>query len=339
MGRGIEQRWAKRKISKIFKIISMADLYDLIIIGGGPAGLTAGIYASRRKLKNLIITKDIGGQAATVPHVENYPGLAKVDGFELTENMKKQAESFGAEFVYEEVRKISKVDDLFSAETVTGKKFQAQSLILSFGVTPRNLDVPGEKEFTNKGVTYCANCDAPLYKDKIVAVVGGGNAALDAAEYLSKIAQKVYLIHRRDEFRGDEILVEKVKAQENVELIFDSVVTEIKGEQFVTSITIKNLKDENEKELEVNGVFVEIGHVVNSTPIKETVKVDDKNQIVIDDYCNTSEQGIFAAGDVSSGEYKQIIIAAGEGAKAALSAYKYLQHKKGKASTSIDWTH
>ncbi|MFC1598555.1 thioredoxin-disulfide reductase [Patescibacteria group bacterium] len=317
----------------------MADIYDLIIVGGGPAGLTAGIYASRRKLQNLVITKDIGGQAATVPHVENYPGFAKVDGFELTENMKKQAESFGSEFVYDEVQKISKDKDVFSAETVTGKKFQAQSLILSFGVTPRNLEVPGEKEFTNKGVTYCANCDAPLYKDKIVAVVGGGNSALDAAEYLSKIAKKVYLIHRRDEFRGDEILVEKVKAPDNIELVMDSVVSEIKGEQFVKSITIKNVKDAQEKDLEVNGVFVEIGHVVNSTPIKETVNVDEKNQIVIDDYCNTSEQGIFAAGDVASGEYKQIIIAAGEGAKAALSAYKYLQHKKGKTVPSVDWSH
>ena len=159
----------------------MSQIYDLIIIGGGPAGLTAGIYASRRKLKNLILTKDIGGQEASVPEVENFPGFEKIDGFTLCDNMRKQAEKFGSEFKYEEAKKIKKEEDIFIAETSAGNKFQAHALILSFGVTPRNLDVPGEKEFTNKGVTYCANCDAPLFKNKIVAVVGGGNSALDAA--------------------------------------------------------------------------------------------------------------------------------------------------------------
>ncbi len=316
----------------------MSEIYDLIIIGGGPAGLTAGIYASRRKLSNLIITKDIGGQAGTVPRIENYPGFDQIDGFDLTDNMKKQAEKFGSQFKYEEVSKISKAEDFFSVETVNGNNYQAHSLILSFGVTPRNLDVPGEKEFTNKGVTYCANCDAPLYKDKIVAVVGGGNSALDAAEYIAKLAKKVYLIHRREEFRGDEILVDKIKKLENIELILNSAIKEIKGDKFVNKIVVQNLNDEKESELAVNGVFVEIGHVVNSKPIKEAVKLDEKQQIIIDDYCNTSEAGIFAAGDVASGEYKQIIIAAGEGAKAALSAYKYLQHKKGQKGPALDWT-
>jgi len=178
----------------------------------------------------------------------------------------------------------------------------------------------------------------PQYKGKIVAVVGGGNSALDATEYLAKIAQKVYLIHRRAEFRGEEILVEKVKAQDNVELVLDSVVSEIKGEQFVESVMVKNVKTEKESEIKVNGVFIEIGHVVNSTPVKEAVDLDNKNQIIIDDYGNTSEQGVFAAGDVASGDYKQIIIAAGEGAKAALSAYKYIQHKKGKTVPALDWS-
>jgi thioredoxin reductase (NADPH) len=316
----------------------MPEIYDLIIVGGGPAGLTAGIYASRRKLKNLVITKDIGGQAATVPKIENYPGFMDIDGFNLTETMKKQAEAFGTEFIFQEVKKISQQNDLFKAETITGEQYLAQSLILSFGVTPRNLDVPGEIEFTNKGVTYCANCDAPLYKDKVVAVVGGGNSALDAAEYLSKIAQKVYLIHRRAEFRGDEVLVDKIKNQANIELILDSTVQEIKGDKFVQSINIENLKTKEITNLKVNGVFIEIGHVVSADPVRQTVDLDKQNQIVIDDYCHTSQPGIFAAGDVASGEYKQIIIAAGEGAKAALSAYKYLQHKKGEKGDVLDWS-
>lgn len=314
------------------------DIYDLIIIGAGPAGLTAGIYASRRKLKNLILTRDIGGQAASVPHIENYPGFDQIDGFTLTDNMKKQAIKFGSEFKYEEAVKVGKEGDIFYAETAAGNKFQAESLILSFGVTPRNLDVPGEKEFTNKGVTYCANCDAPLYKDKVVAVIGGGNSALDAAEYLSRIAKKVYLIHRRDAFRGDEVLVEKIRAKDNIEIILDTTVTEIKGDKFVASIDIQNIKTQETKNLAVAGIFVEIGHVVNHSPVKDAVKLDAKNQIIIDDYCHTSEPGIFAAGDVASGEYKQIIIAAGEGAKATLSAYKYLQHKKGKSGVALDWS-
>lgn len=316
----------------------MAEIFDLIIIGAGPAGLTAGIYASRRKLKNLIITKDIGGQAATVPHIENYPGLAKIDGFQLTDNMKNQAANFGSEFKYEEVIKIGKKEDVFLVETVTGGQYKAQALILSFGVTPRNLEVPGEKEFTNKGVTYCANCDAPLYKDKVVAVIGGGNAALDAAEYLAKIAKKVYLIHRRDEFRGDEILVDKIKKLKIIELVLDSTITKIMGDDFVKTIEIKNLKNQKTKDIAVDGVFIEIGHVVNAEAIKETVKLDEQSQIIIDDYGLTSENGVFAAGDVASGEYKQIIIAAGEGAKAALSAYKFLQHKLGKKGQARDWT-
>jgi thioredoxin reductase (NADPH) len=317
----------------------MAEIFDLIIVGGGPAGLTAGIYASRRKLKNLIISKDIGGQAATVPEVENYPGFEKIDGFELTQNMKKQAASFGSEFVMEEMASFIKKDNIFTVKTNHGNEFQAKSVILSFGVTPRNLEVPGEKEFINKGVTYCANCDAPLYKGKKVAVVGGGNAALDAAEYLSKIADQVYLIHRRDEFRGDEILVEQVKNARNVEIVLDSTVTKIKGEEFVKTIEVKNLKFEEVKDIEVDGVFIEIGHFVNAQPIKDTVDLNPQNQIKIDDYNHTSTEGVFAAGDVTNGLYKQIIIAAGEGAKAALSAYKFLQQKKGEKGANVDWTH
>lgn len=318
----------------------MVDIYDLIIVGAGPAGLTAGIYASRRKLNNLVLTRDIGGQAASVPHIENYPGFDQVDGFSLTDNMKKQAEKFGSQFVYEEVDEIINKNGFWEVGTTADKKYRAKALILSFGVTPRNLNVPGEKEFTNKGVTYCANCDAPLYKDKIVAVVGGGNSALDAAEYLSKIAKQVHLIHRRNEFRGDEVIVDKIKNIKNIEIHYNRIVTEILGDKFVSKIKLTDSQQQKSNEdLAVDGVFIEIGHIVNKDPVKDIVKLDKENQIIIDDYCRTSQTGIFAAGDVAAGEYKQIIIAAGEGAKAALSAYQYLQHKKGKTAPAIDWAH
>jgi thioredoxin-disulfide reductase len=317
----------------------MSDtIYDLIIIGAGPAGLTAGIYASRRKLKNLIISKNIGGQAALVAHIENYPGFEGIDGYSLTNIFRKQAEKFGSQLAYEEVVKIKKEKNVFIVDTEQ-HKYKAQALILSFGVSPRKLDIPGEAEFTGKGVTYCANCDAPLYKNKIVAVVGGGNSALDAAEYLAKIAKKVYLIHRRDYFKGDEILVEKVKKTDNIELVLSSAITKILGDKFVKAIELKDLKTDKEKKLEVAGIFIEIGHHVSPEPIKDLVKLDKENQIVIDSYGHSSESGIFAAGDVTASEYKQIIIAAGEGAKAALSAYKYLQHINGQKKEIRDYSH
>lgn len=314
----------------------MNNIYDLIIIGAGPAGLTAGIYASRRKMKNLILTKNIGGQAASVPHIENYPGLDMVDGFKLTDDMKKQAEKFGSKIIYEPVIKIEKKNKLIEVKT-SKNQYQAKTLILSYGVIKRKLDIPGEKALENKGVTYCANCDAPLYKNKTVAVIGGGNSALDAAEYLSKIATKVYLIHRRDQFRADEIVVDKVKQADNVEILTDTIITKINGQEFVTDIDLENINTQEKNNLEVNGVFIEIGHIVNCSPVEGQVDLDQENQIKTDYYCNTSCEGVFAAGDVTQGEYKQIVIAAGEGAKAALSAYKYLQHLKGAEANLQDW--
>ncbi|MFA5039994.1 MAG: thioredoxin-disulfide reductase, partial [Candidatus Omnitrophota bacterium] len=296
------------------------NIYDLIIVGAGPAGLTAGIYASRRKLKNLIISKNIGGQAALVGRIENYPGFMEIEGVKLTDLFCQQAEKFGSKVVYEEVLKIKNEKNKFFIQT-DNQTYQALTLILAFGVSPRRMDVPGEVEFTGRGVTYCANCDGPLYKNKVVAVVGGGNSALDAAEYLSKIAKQVYLIHRRNYFKGDEILEEKVKYLPNVELVLESMVTKIEGEKFVKSLEVKNVKTEAVRQIEISGVFVEIGHHVAPEPIKDLVKMDKENQIIVDNYGHTSEPGIFAAGDLTSSEYKQIIIAAGEGAKAALSAY------------------
>ncbi len=313
------------------------NIHDLIIIGGGPAGLTAGIYASRRNLKNLIITKDIGGQASTTNYVENYPGYDKVGGFELMQKFQNQAESFGSQFKYEEVAKVEKNDNKFLIETVSGNKYQALALILTFGKTPSNLNVPGEKEFTGKGVAYCATCDGPLYKNKTVAVIGGGNAALESADYLAQICTKVYLIHRRAEFRGEEMLVDKVKAVKNVEIILNQVVNSISGEKFVKGLEIEDVKTKEKRKIDLDGIFIEIGHTVNAAPIRELVKINENNEIIVDLDGQTSEAGIFAAGDVTNIKYKQIVISAGDGAKAALSAYKYISQLKGLKEPVFDW--
>ncbi len=312
--------------------------YDVVIVGGGAAGLTAAIYTSRRALKTLIISKDIGGQAALTNEIENYPGVGLIDGFDLMNRFLEDAKKFGAEFKSGEVKEIEKKGEGdFLVKTTVGD-FKAAAVILAFGLTPRDLGVPGEEEFKGKGVSSCATCDGPLYKGKVVAVVGGGNSALDAAEYLSRIAKKVYLIHRRDQFRGDEILVERVKSKDNIELVLNSKVKEIKGEERVKSIVVVDVNDESkEREIEVDGVFVEIGHVAKTKWLGDLVEYDERGQIKTNKNCETKTPGIFAAGDVTDIEYKQIIISGGEGAKAALQAYKYLQQTKGIKGAGIDW--
>lgn len=318
------------------------EKYDVIIVGGGPAGLTAGIYAARRNLRTLIITMSVGGQVLLPKIVCNYPGFLSVSGINLVNRMRKQAEKAGAEIILDEVKQIIPQENEFLVKTET-KEFLAKTLILAFGKKPRSLNVPGEKEFIGKGVSYCATCDAMFFKNKIVAVVGGGNSALDAALLLSKIASKVYLIHRRDNFRGFEYLVEEVKKKKNVELLLSCVVTEIKGEDKVESILVKDLKTEEIKEVNVNGIFIEIGYDVDSSLVKDLVKLDEYNQIVVDSKCRTfypnSEKirpGIFAAGDVTNVIFKQIVVAAGEGAKAALAAYNYL-HGIEDSQIVSDW--
>ncbi|MEM5853243.1 MAG: thioredoxin-disulfide reductase [Candidatus Aenigmatarchaeota archaeon] len=306
------------------------EKYDLIIIGGGPAGLTAGIYAARRKLKTLIITMTIGGQVLLTNKICNYPGFFNVSGINFINKLRKQVEKAGAEIIIDEVKKISPQGDEFLVKTET-KDFIAKALILAYGKKPRKLNVPGEEELIGKGVSYCANCDAPLFKGKIVAVVGGGNSALDAALLLSKIAEKVYLIHRREEFRGFESFVDEVKKKKNVEILLNSVVTEIKGEGKVSWISVKDVKSGEVKDIRLDGVFIEIGYEVDPSIAKDIVKLDELNQIIVDSKCRTFypdkdeiRPGIFAAGDVTDVAFKQIVVAAGEGAKAALAAYNYL---------------
>lgn len=299
-------------------------MYDLVIIGGGAAGLSAGVYASRRSLKVLVLSKDIGGQTALANKMENYPGVKSVDGIKLMNVFKEQAEQFGTEIIHDVVATVDKQDDIFTIKTESDQTYKSKSVILAFGKIPRQLNVPGEKEFMNKGVVYCATCDAPLFAGKDVVVVGGGNSAVDAVLVLSKIANKVYLVHRKDSLRAEDILVKRIQQESNVEIIFNSIVEEIKGKDFVDQVLIKNIKTEAVNKLAVQGVFVEIGFEVKADFVSHLVKLNKTGEVIIDQSNQTSTPGLFAAGDVTVVPFKQTVISAGEGAKAALSVYNYL---------------
>jgi len=319
----------------------VGNIYDTIIVGAGAAGLTAAIYASRRALKTLMVTVDIGGQAATTDEIENYPGVGLVTGTDLMTKFKDSAEKFGTQIVYAEVRKISKGVDadgkpLFTVTTNT-QEFKGHAIILCFGLAHRHLGVPGEEQFGAKGVSYCATCDAPLFKGKPVMVVGGGNSAVDATLLLAKICPKVYLVHRREDFKAEAFLVDQLK-QDHVELVLNTEIQEIKGDTRVRSVVVKKVANAQEtREIEVAGVFVEVGFIVNAKLIEGLVDLDERKQIKISRDCETSEPGVFAAGDITTISYKQIIISAGEGATAALKAYEYLQKTRGFRGVNIDW--
>lgn len=307
-------------------------MFDTIIIGGGPAGLTAAIYAGRRSLKTLVLTRDIGGQAAKTFDIENYPGIVHSTGPALAQTMQKQAESFGTEIKYEEVKSIDKKDDGFVIKA-NSSEYIAKTIIIASGKKPRELGVTGEEEFKGRGVTYCATCDAPFFRNKVVVVVGGGNSALDATILCSEIAEKVYIVHRGI-LSGEQIMIDKVKEKKNVEIILQDEVETIIGEGVVNSIKLKS-----GREIETNGVIVEVGFAIDTSLFSELVKLNDKKQIITDLSQSTSVPGIFAAGDLTEAPYKQIVIAAGEGAKAALSAYDYIMKKEGKKGILGDWQH
>ncbi|MFA7244366.1 MAG: FAD-dependent oxidoreductase [Patescibacteria group bacterium] len=294
-------------------------MYDIIIIGGSAAGLTAAIYATRRALKTLVLTAEIGGLMAKNSEIENWPGELKINGVELANRMKTQVENFGADLKLELVQKISSDKSGFSVVTSKGI-YQGKTILLAFGKSPRVLKVPGEEKYLGRGVSYCATCDAPLYREKNVAVIGGGNSALDAAVLLSKIAAKVYIIHRKSEFRGDEYLIKKVTNSDKIEAIMDSELKEIRGNEIVGGVVLKD-----GKEIKVDGVFIEIGYIVNDSLIEGIVDIDQLGQVIVNHNQETSVPGIYAAGDLTNMPFQQLVIAAGEGATAALSAYDYIQ--------------
>jgi thioredoxin reductase (NADPH) len=306
----------------------MSKLHDIIIIGGGPAGLTAGLYASRNKLSTLLIEKGlIGGNINEAEKVDNYPGFPQgISGMELTSLMHQQALQYGVEVVSDEAKAI-KIEDKGKTTITSQGSFSAKALIIAGGSERQKLNVPGEKEYTGKGVSYCATCDAPFFRGKRVAVVGGGNAALYEALHIAKFASQVSIIHRRDQLRATPVVQDKVLAEPNIEFIWNTVVKEVQGDTFVRGLKVADVNSGKESFLEVDGVFVAIGLTPNTSYLKDIVPVDDRGYIIVDMNMETNVPGIFAAGDIRSNSIRQAIAAAGDGAIAAISASKYIDNQ------------
>lgn len=299
-------------------------MYDIGIIGGGTAGMTAAIYGQRAGKQTLIIEGGtFGGQITSSPNVENYPGIASVSGTEFSMNLLDQAVKLGAETVMEQVTDIREEGGVKVIET-SGKEYQCRSIILATGVTHRHLGVPNEERLTGAGVSYCATCDGAFFRGRDVAVVGGGSTALQDAEFLSNYCRKVYLIHRREEFRGEEQIVSRLREKENVEFILSATVREIIGDTIVERLILNSKKTGKEFKLEVSGVFIAVGQIPQNEIFADTVKLDGNGFILAAEDCVTSHPGIFAAGDCRTKEVRQLTTAAADGAVAALAACKYI---------------
>jgi len=301
-------------------------VHDIIIIGGGPAGLTAGLYAGRAKLKTLLIEQMVaGGQAATTDLLENYPGAPEGStGPDLTERMEEQAKKFGCEFVMGEVTGV----DLSGKEKVVTTnvgEFKSKAVIITSGATHRKLGCPGEEDLIGGGVSFCATCDAAFFEDLPVAVVGGGDSAISAAIYLTKFASRVYVIHRRDALRATKVVQEKAFANPKIEIVWDSVVDEIKGSETVEALKLKNVKTGEFSELPVDGVFMYIGLVPNTKFLQGQVKINPAGYIPVTANMETDVPGVFAAGDVTAKLLRQVVTAVGDGATAAVAAEKYIE--------------
>ncbi|EIW17992.1 MULTISPECIES: NAD(P)/FAD-dependent oxidoreductase [Pelosinus] len=303
-------------------------MYDLIIIGGGPAGLTAAVYAARKKMNTLLLTKEFGGQLMWTKEIENYMGYQFISGPELMGKFEEQVKRFAVAIQYEEVNGfVVNQDGTFLVKTEE-KEYQSKTVILATGKRPRGLDIPGEKEFTGRGVSYCATCDGPFFDNKAVAVIGGGNSAVQAALELSKIAHNVYLVVRNDHYIADPIILEKMKAATNIIEKIGYESEGIYGNEVVEKITIREITTGKLQDLAIDGVFVEIGLEPNSEYIEDIVRMNKRKELMVDCRSRTNIPGVYAAGDITDGPDKQIVIAAGDGAKAALMAYDYLLHKE-----------
>lgn len=303
-------------------------IYDLVIIGGATSGLTAGIYAARKKLNAIILTKEIGGQTLQTENIENFPGFENISGPDLIGKMKKQIQKYELPLMSGvEVKSISKTNDIFEIAANITDEIKTKSVIIATGKNPRRLNIPGEKEFENRGVVYCSTCDAPLFGGKTVVVAGGGNSGLNSAFDLLKYADRIYVIESAVVIKGDEFLQEKLKASGKVIFMANCDIKEIAGTAFVEKIVYLDKNSGQNKEIAAQGVFVNVGWAPATGFLKDFVKLNDYGEIIIDPKTNqTSISGVFAAGDATDVKYKQCVIAAGEGAKAALSAYEYLKN-------------
>ncbi len=300
-------------------------MHDVIIMGAGPAGLTASIYTSRAQLSTLLITGNaLGGQMGVTSEVENYPGFPEgISGMKLALFMQRQAERFGTQVEFDEVTEVELLEHPFKVHIYGGERL-AKTLIVATGASPRKLGVPGEEEFTGRGVSYCATCDGFFFKGKIVVVVGGGDAALREAIFLTRFASQVFLVHRRDRLRAESILEERARRNEKIGFVWDSVVTEVLGKESVTGVRLRNVETGEESTLAADGLFVYIGNVPNTQLFKGQLELDERGYIVTDCRQHTSVRGVFAAGDVQEQLLQQVVTAAGTGAKAALEAERFI---------------
>lgn len=301
------------------------NFFSLAIIGSGPAGLTAAIYAARAELKPVVLAGvEFGGQLMNTTVVENYPGFSEgINGPDLMQQMIKQAQRFNAEFVYEYVRSVNFGRHPFQLMTDT-QKFYADSVIVAVGSSPRRLGIPTEEKFWGRGVSTCATCDGALYKDKVIAVVGGGDSAMEEATFLTRFARKVYLIHRRNGFRASKIMQDRLRSNNKIEIVWNTEVVEVLGEQSVSGLKLVNNQTRQETVLNLNGVFLAIGHVPQTDFLVNQLDLDDRGYISTPDGIATSVPGVFVAGDVADPTYQQAVTAAGMGCKAAMEAEKFL---------------
>lgn len=305
------------------------NMYDLIILGAGPAGLTAAIYAKRAMLGALLIEKNYmgGGQIINTYEVDNYPGLPGIGGFDLGQKMSEHADKFEIEKVSENIVSIDVTSDIKKVVTEDGA-YEAKAIIIATGNSPAKLNVKGEEEFAGMGVSYCATCDGAFFRNKVTCVVGGGDVAVEDAIFLSRGCTKVYLIHRRDELRAAAVLQDELKNTPNIEVIYDSILTEIKGDDLVSSVIVKNVKTSEESELNVSGTFIAVGNNPNGAFIPEEILTDEKGYIIADETGTTNVPGVFAAGDIRAKKLRQVVTAVADGANAVYSVQDYLVKRR-----------
>ncbi|BBF44376.1 thioredoxin reductase [Lachnospiraceae bacterium KM106-2] len=299
--------------------------YDLIIVGSGPAGLSASIYARRAEISTLVIEKSpmSGGQIVNTYEVDNYPGIPEISGFDLAMKFRKHSDALGATFVEGDVVQFRVEDQNKYITLGNGDTYRCKAIIIATGAVSRHLNIPGEDRLSGMGVSYCATCDGAFFRNKIVAVVGGGDTALEDAIFLSRLCAKVYIIHRRHEFRAVKSLCSSVEKASNIEVMWNSKVKEIRGEEQVESLLIQNIVTEENNILQINGLFIAIGTVPNSELYRDIVSVDNSGYIIAGEDCRTNVPGIFAAGDIRTKQLKQVITAAADGANAITSVERY----------------
>jgi len=314
----------------------MAEEYDVAIIGAGIAGLTAALFASRQKVKTVVISQDLGGQLNLTPNLQNYPGFSLTSGELLARTLEYQVSNYGGIVLFDYVQSIEETEDHSFTINTQNRKITCKAVVLAIGKIPRELGLANEKSFVNKGIHYATRSTAPFYHGRVVATVGVGSYLVESALLLSKIARKVYVIYRTSKMAGDRDMISALEKSNNAEHVPNSEVFELKGNAVLQSLVVKDSTG-NLREITVDGLFIEMGSMINIEFLNHLVKANPKGEIEINEFCETSHPGIFAAGDATNTPYKQVVIAGGEGAKAGISAYNYLQRLAGKPGIRADW--